>query len=75
MCAHENAKCIDTRKRDGYRYRRYSCKCGHRFSTVETEVDCDLGGGQTALKSLKKQFGLSQAQTDAITNLIAAFEK
>ena len=42
MCNHENAKCVNSRPRDGYRYRRFVCPCGYRFSSIEVNIPDDL---------------------------------
>ena len=31
----KRARVLETRSRDGYVYRRYTCASGHKFSTVE----------------------------------------
>ena len=41
-CDHIEAKCMDSRRRDGYRRRRYLCRCGHRFSSAEIILPDDL---------------------------------
>ena len=51
------ARVIQTRGRDGYIYRRYTCAVGHRFSTVEgagrraVECVCDSGMAKRIRKS------------------------
>jgi transcriptional regulator NrdR family protein len=42
MCDHENAKCINSRRREGYRYRRFKCQCGYRFSSIEVNIPDNL---------------------------------
>ena len=42
MCEHENAKCINSRRREGYRYRRFKCQCGYRFSSIEVNIPDNL---------------------------------
>ena len=46
-CSHEHSDCIDSRPRDGYRYRRYLCRdCGIRFTTIEIRASDDLSTGE-----------------------------
>ena len=84
-CAHENVSCINSRRRDGYRYRRYLCgDCGYRYSTVEIQIDRDKryqGHAGGLLRGLNNQlaqglgelYGLSPKQLDAVKNLLDVF--
>ena len=39
-CDHKGRKCINSRAREGFRYRRYQCdKCKSRYSTIEIILD------------------------------------
>lgn len=38
VCGSNQVKVIDSRARATYRYRRYACKCGARWTTHETRV-------------------------------------
>lgn len=72
-CNHERAKCYNSRKRGEARWRRYKClDCGHRWTTVEVEVDAK-GAGFPAETLLRAKFGVSIKQQEAILNLIEAF--
>lgn len=40
FCMHQDAHTVDSRKREGYTYRRYQCdKCAAKFTTVEIRLD------------------------------------
>ena len=45
-CDHKGRKCINSRAREEFRYRRYECpKCNSRYSTIEIIIeDIDLLG-------------------------------
>lgn len=45
----KRARVLETRSRDGYVYRRYTCGAGHKFSTVESV--CDSGMAKRIRKS------------------------
>lgn len=76
-CCGKNSICLDSRRRNGYRYRRYSCQaCGNRFSSAEIVVpaEIDIHGGRGAFKGLALHLlGLTESQKNALDNFIDAF--
>ena len=49
-CAHDekDLRCIDSRLRNGWTYRRYICKCGMRFTTAEIQMNGPQQKGERA---------------------------
>ena len=46
-CDHDKILCIDSRRRDDYRYRRYICTfCKARFTTIEIEIGEERAKGE-----------------------------
>lgn len=39
---------IETRPREGYRFRQYRCEQGHRYATVEIPIPEDMSATETA---------------------------
>lgn len=73
-CQHKKAKCINSRKKSDFRYRRYKCECGERFSTVEVRTEMSTGGSKSGLDFLKDAIsGITTEQERAIKNLIESF--
>ena len=72
-CEHDKGKCINTRRRDGYRLRRYVCdNCHERYSSVEVVID-RATPGVAAISNLKSKYGLSDSQERAVESMIEAF--
>ena len=73
-CRHANLKCVDSRPKDGWRYRRYKClSCGVRMTTVEVLVGEELGPGQrTELFRAELVKQLSNEQARSLLEQIAA---
>lgn len=60
-CNHKFS-CIDSRRRDGYRYRRYRCdKCNDMHSGIE--IICDLKSGDSAKPIARQIFKTLNALT------------
>lgn len=65
-----NAPVAETRRRKGYRYRRYNCECGERYNSVE--IVTTLRGPQV-IERIADDTGLTLLQKLAIKNLIDSF--
>ena len=49
-------RCYDSRRVDGYRWRRYECRsCGKRYTTIEVEVDTEKPAPGRGLKGIVKR--------------------
>ena len=72
-CEHSNARCINSRTRGGFRYRRRKCDdCGVRFTTIEITLhDGRVHPGKNFWESAKEQIvedttGLTIKQIESI---------
>jgi hypothetical protein len=77
-CTHPNAKCMDSRRRAEFRWRRYHCPdCGERWTTAEVRINAK-GPGSNAIEILRSELGVSEfALTErqylAIIDLVESF--
>jgi len=65
------AKVIDTRRRNGYRQRRYLCGCGNKYNSIEIVTERP---GKDIIKAIAQHDRLRLDQKLAIHNLIEAFK-
>ena len=75
-CKHTNMRCVDTRMKKDYRYRRHECKdCGKRLTSIEMFLDDKILNRRAgALSVMKEQIrNITPEQIKAIKQLVESF--
>ena len=77
-CNHKGSRVLDSRRRDGYKYRRHYCKsCKTNFSSAEFIID-DTSSGVHMLDSVANGSGLARdlfnkGYNAALSDLVSSF--